>query len=51
MRTEAFESVRNDGLLRDKTSKVGQRCQNGGCISIAETAEIVACFGDVVLVR
>jgi hypothetical protein len=34
-----------EGLLRERTISYG--CQNGGHISIAETPEIAACFGNV----
>jgi hypothetical protein len=43
-----LDSVMSEGLLRDRTQSWG--CQQGGHVAIAETPEIAACFGDVVLV-
>jgi hypothetical protein len=40
--------VRKEGLLRSRTISYG--CQQGGHVAIAETPEIAATFGNVILV-
>ena len=40
--------MRKEGLLRSRTISYG--CQQGGHVAIAETPEIAACFGNVILV-
>ena len=44
---EALDSILAEGLLRDRTESHG--CQQGGHVAIAETPEIAANFGDMIL--
>jgi hypothetical protein len=44
-----LDSVMSEGLLRAKSARLGQNCQSGGCLSLAETPEVAATFGDVIL--